>query len=120
MTDLIKRLKEAPGPSRELDAEIADLFGVAVYLMPTEFDTTAPAYTSDLNAVIALIEEKLPGVQWSLDLDEPDEPVRYSAGLMLVPPRCDWVESWRIDASHSIPAIALLIALLEAMEGRDD
>ena len=106
MTDLIKRLKEAPGPSRELDAEIADLFGVAVYLMPTEFDTTAPAYTSDLNVVIALIEEKLPGTYWEL------APASSSG---------DYVA--RVDGSIARaghPAVALLLALLEAMEGRDD
>ena len=61
LTELSRRVSEAEGPSRELDGE------VHFYLrggMPTfsrgEF-LTGPRYTASLDAVVALIAEKLPG-----------------------------------------------------------
>ena len=124
---LIERLEAAEGPSRELDAEIAEQFGWRIWRLglsainpfgmhgsPAEgigiynprVARELPAYTASLDATLALVEEVLPGVPWSLERCETFE-----------------VDMWPgpgfenvIVTAHKSPAITLLIALLKAKD----
>ena len=128
MTDLIKKLRDATGPDRELDALVAIACGkivpavdagfpdgisrcagqVSVRIAPARFQ--APAfYTASLDAALALAGEVLP--DWAIGLNSRAGP----EGL------------WRANTElggesrngggfcyHKSPAIALLIAILQA------
>jgi len=121
---LLDRVREATGPSRELDEDIhAALFaehsfgqlkdapqgvGCEMYTWNSGVQQSALRVSSSLDAVVALIEEKLPGWQrasgtcgeqdmpWAC-LTEPDEPYRDFAA----------------DAPDEV--LALLAALLQAL-----
>lgn len=105
LPDLIARVEACTGPDRELDAAIAAL------LAPTDDPSYAAfengrdypdLYTSSLDAVLALVTEKLPG--WHKKLEE-REPLVWIASI------------GRFQAEAITPALALLLALLRAIEG---
>ena len=52
MTDLATRIEQAEGPSRELDAEIATIFG-----WTPAHDLVCPAYTASLDAAMTLVPD---------------------------------------------------------------
>lgn len=67
----------------------------------------AQPYTASLDAAVALCERVLPGWGW---LRNPD-------GAMAVKPALGTGAAW---SAHPIPAIALLIAILTALEAREN
>lgn len=139
MTDIKANLRELTEPSREVDAEIdivlhgsiryGSLYpnhtisqnGEKYYSDPWDPALNAiPAYTSDLNVVIALVREKrapswgvcevLPeAYQWT---DRP-QPKRWHRAWIDNPQEFPGETA---DGEHELAAVALLLALLEAME----
>lgn len=129
LTDLIERL-EKEGGSRELDAEI---FRALDYQLPDEFaskkisldwrpDGSAmmevgdmvvsynpPPFTQSLDAAIALCERVLPDPFWGLHTNRVVANV-YHADVGTRQPHRTWL------GSADIPATALCIALLRALE----
>lgn len=133
---LIEKLKAATGPDRELDAE------VALHLTKPEGDGAywsmplregpeacapgtlwgknrgfrsiledAPEYTASIDAALALVAEKLPGWDWELCLD------RGEYDFQLTSRRPELSCTYYAGFTKSSPAIAILIALLTALEG---
>lgn len=91
---LYTTLEALTEPSREVDAEIS----LAV--------SWVAAYTSDLNAVIELIERELPGYGWRLT----DGFHEFVEGILFPP---DAFEP-DIICKHKLPAVALLMAFFKA------
>jgi hypothetical protein len=61
LKELLARVEAATGPDREIDAE---LIRIVWRQDPTAWimtNTTIPAYTASLDAIIALVEKTLPG-----------------------------------------------------------
>jgi len=137
LSDLIARLETASGPDRELDAAIHRLLAGS----PTDHwynffgewitDQNCPHISASIDAAVALAERVLPGWTWSIAgcpedfLTDKDKP--FSAELI-------GPVSWKVidrevgeepvyetaHAQHSLPAIALLIAILKAKEASDE
>jgi len=100
MTDLITRLEQAEAGSLELDLALI----VAVYGIASTYPV--PAYTTSLDAIVALIGEKLPG--WMKGYQ--DDP--KGARAYLSDP-----DSGRATSSLAkTPATAFCIALLRAIK----
>jgi hypothetical protein len=124
---LRNKLQALTAPSREVDAEIAVMFQVPPVLMRHVDGLTvhpdgphlievrtangsdlggfaAIPFTSSLDAAVELVERELPGKNWSV--------VRYENRTTIA---C-LGEGDRViaDGRHSLPAVALLLALLEA------
>lgn len=131
MTDLIKRLEEAEAGSRELDALVFRRFGGP---LPKEFagygveltwqaDGSAtmpvgemqvrydpPAYTTSLDAALALAERVLPEWGWYAGGSRGEH-----CGRLDTPDGCDFEEAYA-----ATPALALCIAVLKATDtGRE-
>lgn len=125
LSPLIEKLKAAEAGSRELDAEIAKALGQP-HGMREEVDVESRTiiewdctgrYTTSLDAIVALVEEKLPGHHWSVSrqceypaLAGRDHRFAAFVGNYGTPKR----------AEGPTPALALCIALLRAMEARND
>ena len=135
-TELIAALEAAPGPSRELDLEIARLvrpdmppledgpFGWRVgvgefenpgtlyrdkFNQPARADTwTAPHYTESIDAALSFTPE---GWSWRVE----QEFGRHAHQRAIL--SCD-LDRYAIDAAT--PTIALCIANLRALEAQDD
>lgn len=106
---LRNRLKALTAPCREVDAEIAVMFGVQVTVMPLSGPHDAhglpvPHYTASLDAAVDLVEREIPGWWWALERVG-GEHWAYIGGDI------SYVEARR---KHKLPAVALLLALLEA------
>lgn len=131
--DLIECLEKLTGPSREVDADIYEALGYEVKRKPERIVTTWRAgwskswayfdmstrrwiamgrLTHSLDAIVALIEQKLPGWIWD---------VTSTRTAWLMDPENNFVPEakpslkaaeWR-PATH---AIAMCLALLKAME----
>lgn len=115
-TDLISKLEGLSGPDREVDALVAVwAYPRLAGLRPSgmggwhdpEWGLIAPpsAFTASIDSAVALIEEKLPGCWLTMGTREP------------------WANIWREEntlvasgKAKTLP-IALLIALLRALEG---
>lgn len=130
-TDLVKRLEEAEGPDRELDAAVAvalsendrdhesqkpeerNLGKFYTPGFPEEMygQATADFYTASLDATLALVEEKLPGHFVRIE----HGPNHGAAAIY----RNGFADCVAEGAGRS-PAIALLIALLRILEKSDD
>lgn len=118
MSDLVARLEAAEAGSRELDAEIAtEVLGWKwieashVWELPAGSSWSAsrsrwgvPAYTSSLDAITALIGEKLPGWSWSVGSD--------GQAAVSSPPKGHYVAFGTVA---NTPALALCAALLRAL-----
>jgi len=68
MTDIIKRLKEATGPDRELDCDIAislDFIATREY-WSYDYAQTVAHYTASIDAALALVERMLPGWYYTI------------------------------------------------------
>jgi len=130
MDELIERVEKFEGADRELDGMVAAAMlqpqrnGWKPWACPGGYVLTetgdkprpgmgqfipAPSYTTSLDAVIALIEEKLPG--WACKME------RNSAGL-------SWGAVWNRHSDKSAeatsPARALLAAFLRAHKEQHD
>jgi len=126
LKSLLERVETAEGPDRKLDGEIFAAFetysygdvipaagGMVVYAGPAphapgqgRFEV-APKYTSSLDASLALVEEMLPGWDWSLHCDNGTA----IAGIM--PPSEDGCDT--ADCEAVTPALAIVKALLRAL-----
>ena len=100
MTDLITRLEEAAEGSRELDRAI---------WRELEFDsrgepTLCPAYTTSLDAALALAERVLPGCLVSLFLH----------GNATASVECKTSGRVKTEGLATTPALALCLAILKA------
>ena len=133
MTDLsalIERVESGAGADRSIDGEVFialsaecqaagrvdHLCGVVGWWPkdgPYESARNVPAYTSSLDAVLSLIEAKLPGWRW----------LRKHPATMTVYQPSDYYKSWsrHFDGYSAQPARALLAAALRAIqESRND
>jgi hypothetical protein len=109
MRDLIKRLEGATGPDRELDLAVCQVCGIFYSYADTPTGPkhiSCPAYTASLDAALALVGEKLPDAAWSVG----NRAFGGQAYLMLKPAAA------MFDGIGSSPALAVLIALLKALE----
>jgi hypothetical protein len=154
MTDLKTKLLEADGGSRELDAEIyVTLFGGEVRpeyyrkgLAGEEFEALtgvspvqtedgwkhrkAPAYTTSLDAALALVADVLPG--WFFDMGHNYGTNEIQHGVfeggelryeLNHPPFLAELISptgGHFETGHKSPAIAVCLALLSALEKEPD
>lgn len=133
MDELIKRLEEATGPSRELDAEIAVASGGYFFgdgeLCYRDGETIvhpghggidlAPKYTSSIDAALTLVPEG-----WAR------ESAAWPDGLATVTLEGTHIKEdgdrWhhhsdgRVDAAHRHEAIALCIASVKAIQAQTE
>lgn len=135
MSELIKKLESASEGSRELDVEILAWSNPGTYRAPwhlknhnspgfvagckkdglaigptglcTVGTVRAPEYTSSVNDAIKLAEKLIPGCYWELHRNRVT-PQLYHANLGS--PSRTWL------GTSEVPALALCIALLKALE----
>ena len=122
-TNLIARLEAAEGPSRELDADIAEALGNPVlrpdpgsslrYVMwPPEdetYTTEVPAYTASLDAAVSLVPEGK-SVDIKIGLTFGAAEIYETRGM----------KDWQLGfAEAPIPALVLCIAALKAREAEN-
>lgn len=119
MTDLITRLSKLDAPDREVDA------AVFRYLAgnPTDHwfsfgedhytNETVPHVTASVDAVIALAERVLPELSPQVGRNVHHK-YWHASVCRINDNMADGIEYY--DATHAVPAIALLIALLRAKE----
>jgi hypothetical protein len=103
---LIERLEKAEGADTQINSDLATMWGVSPE------GVTGPPYTSSIDAALSLVERVLPDVAaWDVGFAYSGGP--YSA-------RVFDVSGVEIETHHkSSHAIAILIALLKAVEGKD-
>jgi hypothetical protein len=136
LSALRERVEKAEGPDRELDAVIwlALIPGVtrrtthvAHWQKPYDIDETrdetgrlinVPHYTASIDAAVALIERKLPGCGWSITRYENPNiwtPATTYIADVTLPGKIG--DGAMFDAcSNATPALALIAALLNALE----
>lgn len=121
-SDLIARLEKAEAGSRELDAEIATaVLGWKWIAVEQVWELPAgsswpqsrsrwgvTAYTTSLDAIVALIGEKLPGMDWT---------VSSTGEVYLVGPNI--VNDWFEANGAKTPALALCSSLLRALQAKE-
>lgn len=128
MTDLeglVERLREAKGPDREIDGDLffeldPEFPNFAMHMSalpdPATFATgaytsvKAPAYTSSIDAALALVERVLPG--WRYDLHSPRFGTPFEAVLM----DGDGAARKIVVSTAPTAPIAILAALLTAKD----
>jgi len=117
MTDILKRLKEATGSDRELDAAIFwKLFPGSKPNLHTAMNI--PDYTASIDAALALVERMLPG--WDLSLFHRHTKSGWMARVRS--PSYDLFCTNIVDGEeHCVPSapIAILAALFTALEAQD-
>lgn len=101
VADLAAKVKSGSGEDRELDLAIALFFD---QITAEEDHSELLAYTSDLNAVFALVERELPGKQWAYHFNPGDGYICQFPPIAV---------AWHKDRCR-----ALLLALLEAKNAR--
>lgn len=105
---LRNKLKALTAPCREVDAEIAKVFGVP----ETHFvGFTLPLrYTASLDDTIELVEREMPGADWATHRGSGDADMgRKGYSALIHQESAD--KTWH---RHSLPAVPLLLALLDA------
>lgn len=113
LDDIIKRLEKAAEGSRSLDRAVTD------YLDPEDargrhWGLDYPHLTSDLNAALALVEEKLASLDIYLTKHR-----KEGCGAELVYVRNRLPRSARSEGQATLP-LALLIALLTALKEQNN
>lgn len=114
--ELIERVEKGEGADRTVDGDIAEMFNPDRF-KPEFIRGQARRYTTSLDAVERLIEEKMPGVFGVVDLGAlpVDQPL-YGARLF----SADW-DPWKnVAANAASPARALLAAFLRAHKEQHD
>lgn len=131
LSDLIRRVEEAKGPDRHIDAAITVATSPTIatdddliyFYVPTKDDRCAPGtywrksrsfsslhtaapFTASLDAALALVEEKLPGCRWTKNIE----------GEIWL-----WHGDWS-TSSHRCAndALTCLFALLHALHSQSD
>ena len=123
MTDLpslIVRVERLEGPDREVDLEIAralvpDVICTRLVRWPPperEEDFTHWEYTASLDAVVALAERVKPSWRWAVT--NADGPNRWPAQGEL------WIGDHEYIGKHAYPTLALLLALLRAVQAQQN
>lgn len=120
--NLLSRLQGLTAPDREVDRSIAKQFDWPDTEWSALEHAFAPAFTASLDAAVALCERVLPG--WKKHM--------WDAGVFgsILPTAAvlepDFVRKSikgepyiKVDGEGPTPAIALLIAILTALEARD-
>lgn len=128
---LLDRLREAQGPDRELDADIWEAAGNCAhrdkeyYAVQDDTGFTCkdcgidlygvriPALSASLDAALALTQEVLPGAGWLIGNE------RGQVDAELFDSQGRWINARRNQGRHKSPAIALLIALLSALQAKE-
>lgn len=124
--DLIERLEKASGPSKKLDEAIFNALGfetfVSIGMLHVRNYTGDVHITASIDAALALVEKVLPdhyGYGWHKASYMPSVPIRTNRICAEI-----WnVESGlKITSGHSDKhlAIAILIALLRALQKQDN
>jgi hypothetical protein len=133
MLDLIERLEKAEIGGRELDHDISEAFhphligfrlrsgfdGVSVGWAGPGWSTAwPPTYTTSLDAIVALIGEKLPG--WDVVIRIPSKPTFKHVCELGAPDNtaASITDPWpfRTSAGASSAPLAACIALLRAIQ----
>jgi len=127
LADLRARVEAATGADRVLDWQVGAATGHSSFdhdsaLWPpfregSRAEKAVPAYTASLDAVLALVGEKLPGWHVNELHQRPDEPLWWADLLVREiegPPGDE--PTWRANAHAATPALALLSALLAALD----
>lgn len=109
LADLIARVEKLEGPDRVADKWLAALYGPSG-------GPRAPYYTASLDAALALVERVLPDWRWSLFSWSADPNGPFVACMACDEPVTMSVSS---DGRRS-PAVALILALLHALEANAD
>ncbi|WP_089177109.1 hypothetical protein [Bosea sp. AS-1] len=120
LSALIARVEEGTASSAELDGAIFDaLSGPGVgsareaAIDRRERPNWLPRYTTSLDSVLSLIEQKLPGWSWSVHRDQAEEEGRQHWATVAEP----WAHGRVIETAFlTSPARALLCACLHALE----
>ena len=118
LTELSRRVSKAEGPSRELDAAVYIAFTKArlpdaEYLKGLKLDWL-PAYTASIDAVAALIAEKLP-TNWHWLAGHAGDAFPGLFTGMIMPPGL----AFEMTVRAKTPALALLAAALLAIHERN-
>lgn len=127
LPDLIAKVEGLRGPNREVDfwltvrvfapcdytdAELqADIDLVGIEGMAIE----AP-YTASIDAAVALVEKVLPGWMWGLTQGSPAEDDGREFQGNIWPGEQPFPSDMEVFAYHPVPALALILALLRALE----
>lgn len=125
LSELIAKLEGLSGPDRELDHALFQHFYAGMIergqyrrMLDVYVSATDPldrmsidAFTASLDAAVALVERKLPGQEWTVGS-------RDTLGHPWGKVRSESLRS--IQDSAATPAIALCLALLRSLEGRDE
>lgn len=126
MLDLIKRLEEATGPCRELDARLLlwehpslgsypwmqTSIGKWIRKDGNASIVSAPNVTSSIDAAVALAERVLPGWGFKLTMGEG---YRHAQAVM----HRSHPTNKQVVAEHDVLPLALCIAILKAREASD-
>jgi hypothetical protein len=115
---LIERLEQATGPLSAPDTyELACDISTTLFGVTGVISTVYAAVQDDLNAALALVEEKLPGWTWSVDSARspcaPTDDGRPQAKVQAPGGR-------PFGGGAPTPALAVLIALLKALGDQHD
>ena len=129
-TNLIERLEKAEGADSLLDQEIAKSFGwtyphkdrVGNVVWKTHtgalhYSSHPPTYTHSIDAALSLVERALP--RCSIEIHGFPGRGKWNCDLNLLDGKFLINEDAEIYTSHKSPAIAILIALLKAVEAND-
>ena len=108
------KLKALTAPCRGVDAEIAATFDPDLCFIFDDEDepNLAPHYTASLDATVELVEREMP--EWNMTVwkfNAGPESGRTHVRLSKLP-----IFDGFSDAEHTLPAVALLLALLDAKE----
>jgi hypothetical protein len=103
---LQERLRDLTKPCREVDAEIAKAFGKTAFVKSPYKSSCCecPHYTDSLDATVDLIEREMPEAEVCLNIYGMAFAMVYNGGG----------PSKEVEHHHTIPAVALLLALLYA------
>lgn len=105
---LRNKLKDLTAPCREVDAEIAVMFDPELCFIFDDEDepNLAPHYTASLDATAELVEREMPEAEVSLSIYGITSAMVYNGGG----------QSKEVEHHHKLPAVALILALLDAKE----
>jgi len=129
-SDLIARLEALTGPDMEVDWDIGlnvggmksvRTFGMAGNWFDRCVDETSlsvsmPDYTASIDAAVALCERVLPGWRWGITQGTEDDDEVQGNVWPETTPFTAYLDSY---GYHANPAIALLIAILKALDAKE-